>query len=257
MGCDCPTVPRQVRPISPAAEHQHPAGVMVTRPVEYGALAWWGRSTRGMGFLTRPPSKRGAANRGKHQGNKGRWHSGPHRVRGPASHLAPVGGDRRRESMTNNKSRMVAAGSVFTLVAAAVGISIIGGGAADAQEAANTVPTAFVAANSVNSASIVNGGIYQADINTGVVNVLRTPGKDSVTGWTVKDGTVIENDLSTAVKAKLNDKSGQFTGLESDSPYPGATKLQDNEGQGANSTEKWIGDGGKTLQTSWVQCADG
>jgi hypothetical protein len=106
--------------------------------------------------------------------------------------------------MTNNKSRMVAAGSVFTLVAAAVGISIIGGGAADAQEAANTVPTAFVAANTVNSTSIVNGGIYQADINTGVVNVLRTPGKDSVTGWTVKDGTVIEADLSTAVKAKLN-----------------------------------------------------
>jgi hypothetical protein len=159
--------------------------------------------------------------------------------------------------MTKNKSRMVAAGSVFTLVAAAVGISIIGGGAADAQEAAQTVPTAMVAANSVNSTSIVNGGIYQADINTGVVNVLRTPGKDSVTGWTVKDGTVTEPDLSTAVKAKLNDKSGQFTGLESDSPYPGATKLQDNEGEGANSTEKWIGDGGKTLQTSWVQCADG
>jgi len=106
--------------------------------------------------------------------------------------------------MTKNKSRMVAAGSVFTLVAAAVGISIIGGGAADAQEAADAVPTALAPANSVNSASIIAGQVYQSDINPAVVNVLRTPGKDSVTGWTVKDGTIIETDLSKAVKDKLN-----------------------------------------------------
>jgi hypothetical protein len=88
-------------------------------------------------------------------------------------------------------------------VAAAVGISILGGGAADAQEAAETVPTALAPANSVNSASIIAGQVYQSDINPAVVNVLRTPGKDSVTGWTVKDGTIIETDLSTAVKDKL------------------------------------------------------
>ena len=105
--------------------------------------------------------------------------------------------------MTKNKSRMVAAGSVFTLVAAAVGISIIGGGAADAQEAADAVPTALAPANSVNSASIIAGQVYQSDINPAVVNVLRTPGKDSVTGWTVKDGTITEPDLSAAVKTKL------------------------------------------------------
>jgi hypothetical protein len=39
--------------------------------------------------------------------------------------------------------------------------------------------------------------------------------------------------------------------------YPGATKLQDHPGNGANSIVKWVGDSGATLQRSWVQCADG
>jgi hypothetical protein len=48
-----------------------------------------------------------------------------------------------------------------------------------------------------------------------------------------------------------------LSNLESDGPYPGATRLQDYPGQGANSTETWKGDSGTTLQSSWVQCPPG
>jgi hypothetical protein len=41
--------------------------------------------------------------------------------------------------------------------------------------------------------------------------------------------------------------------LEADGPYPGYTQLT----QGHNSTAKWVGDEGATLQQSWVQCAPG
>lgn len=74
---------------------------------------------------------------------------------------------------------------------------------------------------------------------------------------TVYDGSVHDRGLDASLKAKINSTTGKVKGLESDSPYPGATKLQDNPGNGANSVDKWIGDNGATLQTSWVQCADG
>ena len=48
-----------------------------------------------------------------------------------------------------------------------------------------------------------------------------------------------------------------LSNVESDGPYPGATKLQDYPGQGANSTETWKGDSGATLQRSLVKCAPG
>jgi hypothetical protein len=38
---------------------------------------------------------------------------------------------------------------------------------------------------------------------------------------------------------------------------PSATQLGDNADQGANSTVKFVGDSGATLQRAWVQCADG
>lgn len=57
-------------------------------------------------------------------------------------------------------------------------------------------------------------------------------------------------------KAGANGTDG-VTKLEADSPYPSATQLADHEGNGANSTVKFKGDKGATLQRAWVQCADG
>lgn len=65
--------------------------------------------------------------------------------------------------------------------------------------------------------------------------------------------SVSEDRLNAATRAKLNDKTGQVTGLESDGPYPSATQLQD----GANSTKAFNGDEGVALQRAWVQCAPG
>jgi hypothetical protein len=45
--------------------------------------------------------------------------------------------------------------------------------------------------------------------------------------------------------------------VESDGPSPGTTDLSTLPEQGANSTAKWVGDAGATLQRSWVQCAPG
>lgn len=78
--------------------------------------------------------------------------------------------------------------------------------------------------------------------------------RNSVASAQVVDNSLISNDFSPAVRAVLNDKTGQITNIESDGPYPGATKLQDYPGNGANSTEKVPADG--QTHDVWVQCAE-
>ena len=83
-----------------------------------------------------------------------------------------------------------------------------------------------VAANTVGSADIRDGAVRTADIH---------------------DRAVTSAKLTFGVHNMFKHQ------LEADGPYPGETQLQ----QGANSTEKWVGDSGATLQQSWVKCAAG
>jgi hypothetical protein len=74
-------------------------------------------------------------------------------------------------------------------------------------------------------------------------------------------GSVSEDRLNTATRAKLNDTTGRVNGVESDGPYPGRTdednNLQNIDGgsQGAQSTQLWSANDKR--QSSWVMCAPG
>ena len=48
-----------------------------------------------------------------------------------------------------------------------------------------------------------------------------------------------------------------LAGVSTDGPYPGATQLGNYPGGRLNSTQMWVGDGGATLQQSWVKCGTG
>jgi hypothetical protein len=119
--------------------------------------------------------------------------------------------------MSNSKNRLMAAGSAFTLVSTAVGMSVLGGGAATAQVTGTSAATAVtypLAANSVASSQLVNrsiahidyglGSIAQDNLAPALISLLRTPNPDTVNAATVQDGTLTEADLNTALKAKLN-----------------------------------------------------
>lgn len=81
-----------------------------------------------------------------------------------------------------------------------------------------------VAAGQIGSSDIRDGGVHTVDIH---------------------DHAVTSSKLSDGVLGLFRHH------LEADGPYPGITQLD----QGANSTQKWVGDSGATLQTSWVRCA--
>jgi hypothetical protein len=177
--------------------------------------------------------------------------------------------------MLKSKGRFAAAGTAIAVATSAAAVLLLGGGSATAGT------TAVAPANTVTGTSVVDGSLYQRDFNQDVINkVFRVPGYQSVTGWSVKPGSLTEVSLSKAVKDKLNavgtgapgkdgtngtngtngvdgkDGAPGVTNLESDSPYPGATQLADNAGNGANSTAKFVGKSAE-LQRAWVQCADG
>jgi hypothetical protein len=83
-----------------------------------------------------------------------------------------------------------------------------------------------VAAGSIGSADIRDGGVHRVDIH---------------------DHAVSSNKLSGGVMALFRHH------LEADGPYPGLTQLD----QGSNSRKMWVADAGATLQRSWVKCAAG
>lgn len=131
-------------------------------------------------------------------------------------------------------------------------------------------------------ATVVTGAVVIAGLGaTGAVAADAITGEDvvnsSITDVDIKDGTLRPFDFNSNVRQyfdTINERSNEnnsrvgaleddvtalqeaapdFSGLEADGPYPGATNLT----EGDNSAEKWVGDSGATLQRSWVMCAPG
>jgi hypothetical protein len=117
-------------------------------------------------------------------------------------------------------------------VVAIVALSNIPATAADQLEATTS---ATLPANSVTSATVVNGSLYQQDINSTVVGVLRTPKQNSVTGWSIMDGTVGWSDLTPATQNRAT--QGSLTDVVR--VVEGVT---------------FVGDQGANLQTFYIQC---
>lgn len=101
----------------------------------------------------------------------------------------------------------------------------------------------------VLGALLVSGGVASAVDLIGSKQLER----HAVISGKIAPGAANENKLSGAVKEKLN--RSDFSELESDGPYPGATDLGDLKDQGDNSDDMWTNDGSR--QTSWVECAPG
>jgi hypothetical protein len=135
---------------------------------------------------------------------------------------------------------------IAILAAAVIAAGMLTGSANAVTPAEPGVPD-----NSVASAEVVDGSLYQKDVNPAVVDVFRTPKADVVSSWNVRDNGIYDQDLHSSAKV------GRTTKVESDSPYPGATQLGEFAGNGANSTSKFLGDSGAALQRAWVRCADG
>lgn len=144
------------------------------------------------------------------------------------------------------RGKLAAAGIV------AVGLAVGGiGFGASADAASTSLPR-----DSITSYHIAPGGItQQGDLSTDLYNLLRTPKTGSVWQSSLNANIVTEEKLAPTVRAKVNDKTGQVSKVESDGPYPGSTKLQDHPGQGANSTAKVPADG--KSHAVWVMCAEG
>jgi hypothetical protein len=134
--------------------------------------------------------------------------------------------------MSHAKGRIAA---VVTSVVAIVALSNIPATAADQLEAttSTTLP-----ANSVTSTTVVNGSLYQQDINPSVVGVLRTPKQNSVTGWSIKDGTVGLSDLTPSVQGQVT--HGRLTDVDQ-----------------VRSYVTWAGDQGTVLKMWDILCPAG
>ncbi|WUJ67864.1 hypothetical protein OG809_22430 [Kribbella soli] len=112
--------------------------------------------------------------------------------------------------MSNSKNRLVAAGSAFTLAVTAVGISVLGGGAADAGVTGVTGQSATaitypLVRNSVAESQVVNYSLGESDLQKAfVAKLLAVPANGVDTSAKLKDGVVAEVDLAPAVQSKLN-----------------------------------------------------
>jgi hypothetical protein len=105
--------------------------------------------------------------------------------------------------MSNLKSRVVAAGSVLTIAATAVGISVLGGGAADASQRA-VAAVVQPGPNTVGSGEIKAGAVSQSDMYGPWVKVLQTNYNNSVPRTAIQVNAVDEARLSLEVRNKLN-----------------------------------------------------
>jgi hypothetical protein len=134
--------------------------------------------------------------------------------------------------MSHSKGRL---GAVIATVAVIIGLSNIPATAADQQE---EVAAAALPANSVTSSTVVNGSLLQQDINPAVVSTLRTPKQASVTGWSIKDGSILLADLYPSVRNQVT--RGRLT-------EPITVRM----------AWQWNGDEGAALQRSEARCPAG
>jgi hypothetical protein len=77
-------------------------------------------------------------------------------------------------------------------------VLLLGGGSATAGT------TAVAPANTVTGTSVVNGSLYQSDVNSSVVDFFRTPKANSVWTSALNANVVTEDKLSPGVRTKLN-----------------------------------------------------
>jgi hypothetical protein len=85
-----------------------------------------------------------------------------------------------------------------------VGISVLGGGAADASQPAPRTAAAVAPANTCNSACIIDGNVWQSDVAPAFVKALYGVYNNTVKTPSIVNGAVTEDKLAPAVKAKLN-----------------------------------------------------
>ena len=131
-----------------------------------------------------------------------------------------------------------------------------------------------IASHTINSQHLVNHTIQAHDLSTALVQSLR--GQQGATGAQGPAGPQGQKGDTGATGAQGPKGATGATGIQgatgltgaqgppglahvsTDGPYPGATQLQKVVDDGRmNSTATWAGDGGATLQQSWVRCANG
>jgi hypothetical protein len=147
--------------------------------------------------------------------------------------------------------RTAVAGAVAVAVAGAAAFGLISSSAGAATTEEPHTAAAVGGKDSVTGWHVKDGTLYGADLAPGLIPWFTNTYDNTVKSVSIVDGAVAEKDLAPAVKSKL------ISGLESDSPYPSATQLSDKPGNGANSTTKFVAGKPTVLQRAWVRCADG
>jgi hypothetical protein len=98
--------------------------------------------------------------------------------------------------MSQRKGRV----AVVAVASVAAVVGLAGG--------ANAAGNPSIPDGSVTGADVRDGSLYQSDINSGVVTVLRTPGQNSVSSWNVKNGGLYLEDFHASAKAGLKGAKG-------------------------------------------------
>ncbi|TDX03003.1 hypothetical protein [Kribbella sp. VKM Ac-2566] len=153
--------------------------------------------------------------------------------------------------MSNTKNRLAAAGSAFTLAVTAVGISVLGGGAADAGVTGQTATaiTYPLVRNSVAESQVVNYSLGQSDLQKAfVAQLFAVPANGVDTSAKLKDGVVAEVDLAPAVQTKLN-KTGPTYLKHWGTVHRNVIGAADAE-LATTSTQSPLGDGALSLHTA-------
>jgi hypothetical protein len=153
--------------------------------------------------------------------------------------------------MSNSKNRLMAAGSAFTLVVTAVGISVLGGGAADAVITGQTATaiTYPLVRNSVAESQVVNYSLGEGDLQQAfVAKMLAVPANGVDTSAKLKDGVVAEVDLAPAVQSKLN-KTGPTYLKHWGTVHRNVIGAADAQ-LATTSTQSPLGDGALNLHTA-------
>lgn len=119
-----------------------------------------------------------------------------------------------------------------------------------------TIQSADIAENAVGSSELRASSVGLSELAPAAETWIKEQVKAGPQGPAGKDGVdgtdgVDGKDGADGVDGK--DGKDAIATVTTDGPYPGDTQLT----HGANSTEKWAGDSGAALQTSWVQCAEG